>query len=491
VIQGVVIAMVVVLVVRDGFPGFPLVPTESPLTAALLAVGPQVAIALVLNMYLRVCAKRLDRTGRLRNVVRADRAVAFARFGALLVHASAVLGFGWLDAVRYWLGGNLVVVDEAVALLPALIPVVGGWWSFSMIDRRLREASLIRALDEGRPVHRAPSRWRYTLEQVRHNLVLVLVPLAVIAAWMESSDFLMVRFFADAPWLSGPWGTFAVSAVHLAGVALVLVLAPLVPRYLWDTVPLGDGPVRERLARLCREQGVRCRDILVWRTESGMLNGAVIGAVPWLRYILLTDALLEQLGDREVEAVMAHEVAHARRHHIPWLMVSLLAAVGGAWIAVSTGARWLSGSLGEDAGTLESGAIVTIALGLGLSAGLIVLGFVSRRFEQQADAFATQHLSGVRSIGPSPPDARIVPEAVDAMAGALGVVAAMNAIPVDRFTWRHGSIRGRQARLAALVGLPASPLPIDRTVRLLKLGAGLLLALVLVAALFDPSLGLF
>lgn len=489
-IQGVVIAMVVVLVVRDGFADFPLAPTESPLTAALWATLPQLAITIGLCVFIGRCARGLDRTGRLRYVTRADRVVGLARVGALVVHAVAVLGLGWLDAVRFWLGGNLVVVDEAIALLPALVPIVAGWWSYSQIDLRLREATLIRTLNEGRSIHRPPGRWRYTLEQVRHNLALVLVPLGLIAVWMESSDLVIQRFGPDTAWLEGRWGTITVTAVHLLGVGLVLLFAPLVPRYLWDTVPLGDGPVRERLARLCRDQGVRCRDILVWRTESGMLNGAVIGAVPWLRYILLTDALLEQLSDREVEAVMAHEVAHARRHHIPWLMASLLAAVGLAWIGVSFGARWLAGALHVETGAEASGPVVALALGVGVAVGLLVLGFVSRRFEQQADAFATQHLSGHREDGPSDPPTSILPEAVSAMAGALGAVAAVNAIPLDRFAWRHGSIRGRQARLNALIGLPAGSLPIDRTVRRLKLAAGFSLALVLAAAIMDPSLGL-
>lgn len=488
--QGVVIAMVVVLVVRDGFAGFPLFAPSSPWVAAAGAVVPQLLIALITHLWVVRCARRLDATGRLRNAARADDAVSMARVLALVVHATAVLGLGWLDAVRYWLGGNLVVVDETVALAPALLPVVGGWWSYSMIDRRLREATLVRALDEGTGVHRMPSRRRYTLEQIRHNLALVLVPLALIAVWMESTDRVLSRLAEDSPLLDGPRGVLIATGVHLFGVAIVLVLAPLVPRLLWDTVPLAPGEVRDRLSRLCREQGVRCRDILVWRTESGMLNGAVIGAVPWLRYILLTDALLEQLSDREVEAVMAHEVAHARRHHIPWLMIALLASVGLAWTAVSLGARWTALALGLAPDGMPEGLIVAVALGAGIGAGLLVLGFVSRRFEHQADAFAAQHLSGFRAGDAAKEGTLVRPEAVGAMAGALGVVAAVNAIPLDRFTWRHGSIRERQSRLGALVGLPADSLPIDRTVRRLKLIAGAALVVVLVAAVLDPSLGL-
>ena len=67
------------------------------------------------------------------------------------------------------------------------------------------------------------------------------------------------------------------SGVNLAGVLLIIGLMPFVLRHLWDTVALGAGELRERLLKLCRDQGVRCRQVLLWRTHGLMLNGAVIG----------------------------------------------------------------------------------------------------------------------------------------------------------------------------------------------------------------------
>ena len=55
-------------------------------------------------------------------------------------------------------------------------------------------------------------------------------------------------------------------------------------------------------------------------------------------------------------------------------------------------------------------------------------------------------------------------------ASALESVARYNGMDPARHTWRHGSIRWRQSRLARLVGRPIDDLPIDRQVRLLKAG---------------------
>jgi hypothetical protein len=55
------------------------------------------------------------------------------------------------------------------------------------------------------------------------------------------------------------------------------------------------------------------------------------------------------------------------------------------------------------------------------------------------------------------------------MESALARVAHLNGVAVHAFSWRHGSILTRQNRLRDLIGTPGSRLPIDRTVRRIKL----------------------
>ena len=63
------------------------------------------------------------------------------------------------------------------------------------------------------------------------------------------------------------------------------------------------------------------------------------------------------------------------------------------------------------------------------------------------------------------------------MASALQAVADLNGIAANKFSWRHGSIRQRQERLMRLVDVPVAAAPIDRQVRVIKVVAGVALAL--------------
>jgi len=263
---------------------------------------------------------------------------------------------------------------------------------------------------------------------------------------------------------------------------LLLAFMPLALKFIWRTTSLGPGALRDRLDALCRRQGVRCRDYLVWHTHTGMINGALVGIIPRLRYILLTEPLLERLPIDQVEAVMAHEVAHARRWHLPWLLVVLIATLGLSFTAAATaltlGVNWLNLPVGDTVYGLAN--VVSLLAAIGIA--LVVFSWVSRKFERQADAFGAQHLSGMLRRGHEA-GAVVEPHAAEAMIGALGAVASINRIPLRKFSWRHGSIRGRQQRLREIVGMPLFPLPIDRQVRWIKAAAGAALLVMIGLAL--------
>ena len=114
---------------------------------------------------------------------------------------------------------------------------------------------------------------------------------------------------------------------------------------------------------------------------------------------------------------------------------------------------------------LGAAAQMAILLGAPLLLGLVVFGWVSRRFEWQADAFAAQHLSGFRR---GVTGVTVTLEAAAAMVGALGAVARLNHIPRHARSWRHGSIASRQEKLRSIVGRPADRLAIDRLVAKIK-----------------------
>ncbi len=422
-----------------------------------VSVGSMALLWAVSALLIRSQGRRIDLQGDLRAVSRCDAIAAACRLLGVALHTVNVLGLGWLDVVR-GVVGDLVLVDEFLAALPVLGLFVGTWWSMYPIDRRLREAVLLRDLDEGRPAHPMPSRGAFVFSTLRQQAAMTLLPVMALTAWNE----LLER--GDRQNTLPDW--VPLFGLQVGGMVVVLAFMPAVLRHVWDTVKLGPGTLRDGLVAMCRDQRVRVRELLVWRTHGTVLNGAVMGLAGRLRYILLTDALLESLTRPQVEAVMAHELGHVRRHHMLWLGVG---GLGGILLTAALSHIVLSHAMPGWAKRDWAEAVVFLP---SLALGLTAFGAVSRRFEWQADAFAAQVLSGARRGGGP---VLISPEAVYAMSGALGLVARLNHIPAQRFGFRHGSIADRQRRLKALIGEPSNRLRIDAQARLVKVLAALTL----------------
>ncbi|QOJ00597.1 MAG: M48 family metalloprotease [Phycisphaeraceae bacterium] len=403
---------------------------------------------------------RLDRRGDVRAAWSAERACAWARAAAVGLLAWNVVALGWVGVVR-GVVGDLVVVDEVVAVMPVLLVVVMGWWAVEPIDRRFREAAMVRMLDEGTPMHAPPTRWGYVWRRVRMEMLAVLVPVVVVMGLGE----VLSRAW---PWtgLGAGW----LSAAQVAGVVVVLAVSPAMLRLVWSTSRLTAGPVRGVLERVCAASGVRVRDFLVWRTGGTVHNAAVVGVLPGLRYILVTDGLLERMPEEELEAVAMHEVAHVRHRHLAWLVASVVGSMGTAGVAGS----WAAWALGASGAWAEAGVV-----GAGLLAGVGMMGAVSRRFEWQADASAASGLSG--------DGAAVTARGSLVMIAALERVSALSGLDPARFTWRHGSIRERQARLRAMVGVARGSVPIDAEVARWKRASAALVVIAAVGVALDPT----
>lgn len=422
----------------------------APWSRAAAALAPFLALAIAGWAGTTLCVRSLDRRGKVGAVRWSGRVIAFVRIATLGWHMVAVFVLGLLGLVRALIG-DLILVDELLAAAPACGVLL---WTYRLahpIESRIRDAMMMRTLDEGGPVYPFPGPWRYVLSTARNNLAIIGVPLVLILGWSDTIDRVLPMFDAfrvrsETPTLLQSAGP---AAIRLGGSILIFALIPPVMTRVWDTVPIPPGDLRDGLEHLARAHRVRLRRFLIWRTHGAMLNGAVIGLTPWLRYIVLTDALLDSLREREVEAVAAHEVAHVRKRHMVWLALAVL----GSAMLFGEGTAVALYAIGA-----HDSVVVWVSASVTLVAVLLVLGAVSRRFEWQADAFAARHLSGVHAES-------ITEEGAGAMSSALGRVARLNGMPERRFTWRHGSIATRRRRLADLVGEPTARLPIDRRVR--------------------------
>lgn len=468
----IIILYILTIALRDSTPNLFTPPQVSPLVLGVFICG--VLIGLIASAYLlnALALRAFDRTGSRAMIQRIDRIGSISK-SLLAAHwISSMFWLDWLGIVRSWVG-DVVLLDELLAVLPFLLALFALYGLSHGIQTRLQEAVMTRWLDQGLPIPSPPSYGTYVIEAIRHRAVIILVPVCILTASSEGIERLFARLSLRHPeYAESEWNLLAPELAQLVLAGGVLCFMPILLRCVWRTSSLPRCRTRQRLETMCREQGVRVRDILVWHTRSGMLNGALIGVLPWVRYILLTESLIETLPEEQLEAVMAHEIAHARRHHLPWLLAAMVGVVTvcttGLWLLLRPALMRIE----DQQRVFWSDTAVGLSIGVALVCAFFLFGWISRKFERQADAFATQHLSGVRFNRRRPPPTDRCPiisgYAANAMQQALATVAASSGMRPERFTFRHGSIAGRQRAIERLVGQPALRLPIDRMVWRIK-----------------------
>lgn len=184
---------------------------------------------------------------------------------------------------------------------------------------------------------------------------------------------------------------------------LMIVLYPKLILPLFNKLtPLPEGDARARLLALSERTGFRAQTIEVMdgSKRSGHSNAFFTGFGRFRR-IVLFDTLMAQLAQDELEAVLAHEIGHYKRGHIPKRLVTVglmqLAAFGAiAWLSH---ASWFNAAFG-----LPAGATAATFLLFGLLGGLVTFWFspignrVSRKHEYEADAFAKDAMNGAAPL---------------------------------------------------------------------------------------------
>jgi STE24 endopeptidase len=287
-----------------------------------------------------------------------------------------------------------------------------------------------------------------------------------------------------------------VNAAGLLAVTLVLLGLPWVFRLSLGLRPMPPGPLRDRLLAAAARLRFRCSDILLWNTRSGMANAMVIGLMPWPRYVVFTDRLLEDFSPEEVEAVFGHEMGHVKHYHMLYYFGFLSCSMLTLWFGWQALSRLpgLSGLSDFFAGLhqqdlAEGLSIVAVLLGY----IFVVFGFLSRRCERQADVFGCRAVScgrpGCAGHGPGEAPAAgggLCPTGIRTFIRALDKVALVNGISRDRpgflQSWQHSTIARRVDFLQRLLEDPALEPRFQRRVAWVK--AGLLAVVVgLLAAL--------
>ena len=200
-------------------------------------------------------------------------------------------------------------------------------------------------------------------------------------------------------WLMARMGELWWLYVWLAWMGFNLLILMIYPTFIAPVfnrfTPLSDPSLAERIGKLLERCGFKAQGLYVMdgskRSSHGNAYFTGFGAA---KRIVLFDTLLTRLAPSEIEAVLAHELGHFRRHHV-WKRVAIL-------FAMSLAMLWVLGGLIGEAWFYQGLNVQAQGTAMALVLFFLVVpvftfflqpltSLYSRKHEFEADAYAAEH----------------------------------------------------------------------------------------------------
>jgi STE24 endopeptidase len=337
--------------------------------------------------------------------VNEDKSTRYQR----LKRQASMVSLAWgivLLAGLVWSGGHLVLRDAAEAATPAAAPALRRGAIVFVYVALLSAVNEIVALPLGfysgfvleRRYNLSTETFRGWLRDQAKSFAIGVV----LAGSAAAVIYWCIGRSPDDWWVSAGL-IFTLLIVGLTNIAPV-VLLPL----FYTVKPLSRDALRTRLLALADRAGARVLGAYEWGLggKTRKANAALAG-LGGTRRILVSDTMLAEYSDDEIEVVLAHEIAH-HVHGDIWkgILFESGLIVAGFYLA----SRVLP-ALGGAAGLRGVDDVAGLPLLL-LAAGAVSLVMVpaahamSRAFERRADRFAlelTQNpvafISAMRRLG--------------------------------------------------------------------------------------------
>ena len=392
-------------------------PGLSPVEAWLLAAIVIVVFASLSRWLFRRLATSVDRMDAYRADDRHSNLLTRQSIMAIAFYAVMVHALGLPSTMDDWLVFKMLpTVLAIVFLLLFLLLLTIVWINAYPTYRRLYGTGL--------------SRRDYIIGNWRMS-VPILIPWVMIS--LLSDIIFALPFEAPKRFLSTTEG----EVVFFVGfLVVVAVFAPIVIQRLWGCYPLEPGFYRERIRDLCRRAGIGYRNIMYWPIFGGrMLTAGVMGIARKFRYILVTESLLRALTPEEVDAVIAHEIGHVKKHHLLYYIffmacfMLVVFAIYDVTIYLILYAEPLFKAV-LNLGISQATLVWSLHSAIFLAAFLIyfrfIFGYFMRTFERQADVYVYSLFDTARP-----------------MIATFHKIALTSGQSPDKPNWHHYSIRER------------------------------------------------
>lgn len=311
----------------------------------------------------------------------ADYTVAHTRFGrvediygaALLVLWTVGGGLEWLDHAWSGLGWGELVTGTGFMLsafvLMGLLELPTSIYQTFVIENRFGFNKITPGL--------------FITDLVKKTVLLGILgaPLIVAALWMMQATGALWWFYV---WLL--WSGFMLFLVW----AYPTLIAPIFNKF----TPLKEDSVRQRIQSLLERTGFRSRGIFVMDGSRRSAHGnAYFTGFGKTKRVVFFDTLLKHLGEKEIEAVLAHELGHFKRRHVIKRMIltfsmSLIGLAILGWLVTQP---WFYAGLGMTQPSTHAALTLFMLIGPVFTFFLQpLIAWGSRRYEYEADSFAAE-----------------------------------------------------------------------------------------------------
>lgn len=260
---------------------------------------------------------------------------------------------------------TLVLYVAAIALVHDLVQLPLAYYQGVTLERRY-----------GLSTQTTARWWRDHLKAWAVGLLL-----AVFASMLT---WTLIRWDAEWWWAAAA-AVFAIVLVLLAQLAPLLLL-PL----FYEFKPLDRPALAQRLLALADRAGAPVLGVFEWRlSDRTRKANAALAGLGSTRRILLSDTLLAEHSDDEIEVILAHELAH-HVHRDIWSGIAVEAALltAGFYLADFV-LEALAHSFGL-VGKADVAALPLLVLGVGAVSLLLMplANAFSRAHERRADRYA-------------------------------------------------------------------------------------------------------
>ena len=314
----------------------------------------------------------------------ADYTVTRTRFGMfealngtiMLVLWTVCGGLGWLDNLWHATGWSELAYGTAFAISVFMIGAV-----LELPFTAYRTFNI-----ESRFGFNRTTVATFIIDLLRKLLLMLVIgtPIIVAALWLMETT--------GQAWWIYVWLMWVVLSL-LTVWAYPIWIAPLFNRF----TPLSSAPLRRRLQALLRRTGFRSRGIYVIDSSRRTTHGnAYFTGLGRAKRIVFFDSLLKTLNEREIEAVLAHELGHFKLAHVVKRMALtfLLALAALALLGWLTTQPWFYQGLGIGRPSAHTALILFIMVSPVFTFFLQPLfAWGSRRHEYEADGFAAKTTS--------------------------------------------------------------------------------------------------